>query len=1649
MEPFDLTFHQVTSEENLSDTSSFDSFSNVVNYETTFDGSDQSLPLSTYNVNTLHYTWKDFTYPSTTAIQTANGGVPTGHNSTSVQHQPIWYSGTEGSPPHQSFLVHPDDSLAEFKTPQNSSSVSKQQLKVLAQISSNTSALTKEGKRCLKFVARTVTSPSTPIPPTPITMSEQVQNYTHLYQQAPPQSVESDIDSDEKDSSFETVAEALKLQWSVIGNKTLTPVSPDIVAQVVAQAEQKIKSGELNPSSLLSPAPSVTSSQDEENSTRETSLPPIAEIAGLLQESHKGDCPRELKRIIPTEITTEKKQSGPWFSSGTKPPEPILHESSGHVSPTYKDQKTASAPPGSDQLLNKEAASSSTSEAQANHKLIPPYTGSAILATNTDHPSDSVKELDVDMDKYIQSSLMAAGISTDYQLESEEFLRSLPPIKPINLDAFVNIPLLPARPPKTHERRQTSETSVNESPKSSKSRKPEEIQSNGVSPGNYINSAPSFQHSPTHQDSTTLGSSYAYYSTPDSHLKTMPHQHLFLHAGSPITANSPSDQTSLYHSALSAGDSPSLNTISKKQFDDLLKAKAKLQGQLEVLTEESQSMLKERTELQAQLATLKGKLAQLTATGAGSAGDANLKKEVENLRVSRQLLERTILDANRMLSEKAEEIRALQDEFQVAQESSSKLQVRSQEMRDEIRAKDMNVQALKNKIAELYVEVQMTIQAKMEADTEARTSRNDLVSLVKAKEWYQEQLQLAHDVRSKLQRELTILQGQTVSHGTIVERLKSESARLRQQLAETQQRALKDKELLARHLEAIQSDMTEREAAFLEIQRERKLYEDTFNYQVLTAEEEKSRLTMLQQATQDLEAQLDRAHNEAKRRHEELLSMENGQMDVMKRLAVAEKTLGEKESTLEEMEQKLIQMESQLQVVMSDLTKKDSEILALKEDKATTEIALKSALQEKASVDKALDVLKADMGKVELSFKQMKQELSVRLNELQQVQAEKEKLQEELDRSQHELEIKSLSVDAMTRNFDGQSAAQHDLQAAKINLEEQLHGMKLKIQELEYQLTQKEALLVSETEKVANLTAKVLELEVKLESTKESVSVETIKIYESEMEGLRLRIRALEETEVEEANMVEREKEQLQLEIAKLKDELLNRQKSYDENLDLLDRKLKELMSDKQQLEIELGIARRSEELTQLEERDSYTEEIQSLTKELQTERAARVELEQKLSSFQASKLAEIEALQQKLLYQSEALQSLQAWQLTASDIEATNQRLELDLEKERGRVMGLTQKNTELKEHSHELEAALALRESAFDDLKRSVEESVQDLDKRDQKFLDRISSLEMSVEKEVEVQRDLRKQMGTKIMENKRLKKQNDAIKLELEQLRQDLASAQHTATQAMNDLDVANRLSQDHLTEARESTTLIKSLEVELERARGDLTDNLARQTLLTEHIQSLEWQCSQKSREVAAAQEQIKLVEERAQTEVEAIKLTLQAKQSEIDSLQSELTVLRQDKSHQRSQVNELRGALKASVQHHKLTKRLNEADTNDKSVQANIERKIVIPPLPFDLATIEQLIQDTKVTPLDSRPLDQLSSCLSSLRAEITGLQKQMDRHTTAVHTSSQSWKNVQIEVNDLNEVMRTVANTIIAANSSSTIQMTTAVDRERADIMHI
>lgn len=91
------------------------------------------------------------------------------------------------------------------------------------------------------------------------------------------------------------------------------------------------------------------------------------------------------------------------------------------------------------------------------------------------------------------------------------------------------------------------------------------------------------------------------------------------------------------------------------------------------------------------------------------------------------------------------------------------------------------------------------------------------------------------------------------------------------------------------------------------------------------------------------------------------------------------------------------------------------------------------------------------------------------------------------------------------------------------------------------------------------MSAKITDLEAKLEIVKDSVPADKIRIYENEIEDLRLRIRALEETEIEEASALEKEKDKMQVEINRLKEELLQRQKAYEENLDVLDKRLKEV----------------------------------------------------------------------------------------------------------------------------------------------------------------------------------------------------------------------------------------------------------------------------------------------------------------------------------------------------------------------------------------------------------------------------------------------------------------------------------------------------------
>ncbi|XP_071179414.1 golgin subfamily A member 3-like isoform X2 [Mytilus edulis] len=1381
---------------------------------------------------------------------------------------------------HQHNIIHPDYSLRDIDTSYitRKEKISETDIRTLFKVSANTAALNK---------ARTF----------------QKLRMSNSHQSPGP--------GDVTDGAFETVADALHLQNSVIGDRKIAPAPPEVVAQIIAETERRLKG--------LSP--SVTPTQGTDQFLTPTSGLGFDDVQIAVNTNDNASASSDFTATnelirVPTQSITMTTEKTSWRGSA------ITKEDK-------KDKNKLDIDPLSDQ-------------------------GSA--SEDTQSVSSAASELE--------------AIN---QSETDRFLKSLPPYKTININDIV---------PKEHVQRTYSppvkETSfrpvkqISQDLKTSFHDTSDDLYSNQLTDSGIGSEVVQENNSVTMVTSTPKRFSNIHVPQVGPLFNKNLREHV-------VTKN--------------AHQSPD-KTVRSEELEAILREKAKLEGQLEMLTEEAQTTLQERAELQAQVSSLKIKLKSVDENSKKGEVDT-LKLELDKFKSSRSILEQSLASAQKFLDEKVMESKGLQEELHLSQESNDKMQSKVREIRDDIRAKEVTIQALKNKIAELYVEVQSVLQTKMETESEMRSARSDLNSLLNTKVWYQQQLQAAHEARSKLQHELTMLQGQAASQGSIIERLKTENAKLRHQMKESQQKALKDKETLAKHLEAIESDMMEREAAFQDIQRERTMIENTFDAKLQSVDDEKSRIQNLISSNNDLDSRLEKAQADLKKKQNQIFNLENEQIEMMKKLTLSQESLIERDTIVEESKQKLIEVEAQLSSFQKSLSLKDSEILQLKEEKAATEIALKAALEEKSSVDKALENLRSDMGKVEKSFRSMKQDLTNKTSELNQVHSEKNALLVQVEESSKCVQVEKQKAEvSMTEN---KSHMFDELQNQKSQFVERIGELENSISNLQNvkdeNIKEKENLKkeLSETrERLTQTETELTSLKQEIDELKSSGD----KIYNEEIvnenEQLKNSFENLEKQHQKETNHQQQKSEQLETDLKSLQTELTDRQAVFDTNVELLSSKLREVTQEKDKLETELDMAKKKYDISMLEQQDQVTSELQKLARELETAKLEKQKLENQLFEIQRIKAKEIEEFQLHLTALEDQLQLERQEHLEAMASQETNQKLELELEKEKGRVAGLMQTNSSLKQHVSQLEEALARRESSLVDVQTHMEGLVRQWQDGEEDYNKRILSLEGVLQQEKDGQRDLRKQIGLKITENKKLKRRHDTSKVEKETLQHDL----DVATQEKGQLQtVLDQWKQSHISEQSRLTDLDsenKVLTRELERVKRELTDNLAREPVLQEQIQSLQWQLSQKCKEIDAIQEHISLAEQRQNVEIDDLKKSLQESQSETEAMRAELATAKQEKANYHSQVTELRTTLKASVQHHKLTKRMNSGgsrnnseDTKDVGTQV-VDHDVLIPPLPFDLDMVEKLIQDTGVKALESKPLDNLQTCLSCLRSQMSG-----------------------------------------------------------------
>ena len=295
-----------------------------------------------------------------------------------------------------------------------------------------------------------------------------------------------------------------------------------------------------------------------------------------------------LIRIIPTEISTERpKQPSPsWFSSSSQGVETVKTNNPSNTCPVVVAK--VMAPTAINQtpvsIAERQLENSNSNSFSASPSLTQSVSQPAQNLSGASHSRDSsganyvkpdvletvIEEAafssDAEMAKYLDNPLTAAGLSSNYQLESEEFLKSLPPIKPINLDAYATAPLLPPAPLKTVERNRKSHAKNQEKSSATKPSSSQQTNSSpkskSIEPVNKAVLEPQI-------------------SVPNLTLSS--HQH-----GADNSSDSSQKNTKV---AVSSDAGSEAAVRYKKQVEEILKEKAKLQGQVEILTEESQNVL--------------------------------------------------------------------------------------------------------------------------------------------------------------------------------------------------------------------------------------------------------------------------------------------------------------------------------------------------------------------------------------------------------------------------------------------------------------------------------------------------------------------------------------------------------------------------------------------------------------------------------------------------------------------------------------------------------------------------------------------------------------------------------------------------------------------------------------------------------------------------------------------------------------------------------------------------------------------------------------------------------------------------------------------------------------------------------------------------
>uniref|UniRef100_A0A8C4TKD5 Golgin A3 n=1 Tax=Erpetoichthys calabaricus TaxID=27687 RepID=A0A8C4TKD5_ERPCA len=1054
----------------------------------------------------------------------------------------------------------------------------------------------------------------------------------------------------------------------------------------------------------------------------------------------------------------------------------------------------------------------------------------------------------------------------------------------------------------------------------------------------------------------------------------------------------------------------------------ILKEKMRLEGQLETLSSEASQALKEKTELQAQLAAVNAKLqAQLEQNQVNHERQTSLSSEVGSLRKNCANLEVAMAELQSTLEAKNSSLLSLSNDLQVAEEQYQRLMGKVEEMQQTLASRDNSVQELHHQVTRLQSQLQQVQLERSTLVNKLKTSESEIAQLQQVRQWYHQQLTIAQEARIRLQSEMANMQVGQITQTGELEHLKLENVTLSHQLTETQQRSIKEKERIAAQLQNIEADMMDQEAAFHQIQEAKSMVEDDLQRKLGEFDEERQHLQQLANSASILEKELEQVKLTLSQKDLQLDALQHEHLELMKQLTVSQEALHTKEQSLNDLQTRYEELEAQLNELQTEDNAKDDTIQYLQKERIVLEVALQSARAEKDVLDEGAQKLGEGTLVAADMLDELKQEIKVKSTQvIEAMQQENNSLKKQTQKLKEQYLQQKVMVEAYRRDASSKDQLISELKTTKKRLISEVKNLKQELINVQGEKKSTELEHVRLQKEVSHIQQQMASLDEHLQTVQNErdqldTQLQSLQFDHNQLtsitqenEGLRKQV---EEMQNEAKKAISEQKvrmKKLGTDLTSAQKEMKAKHKAYENAVSILSRRLQEALTAKETTEAELN--KLKAQVTDGGNNQVLQNKIDTLQMDLQAANHSKALLEKELQEVISLTSQELEEYREKVLELEDELQESRNFRKRIRRLEDINKKLSLELEHERGKLVGLGQSHASLREHTSILETALAKREADLVQLNMQVQAVLKRKEEEDQQMKQLIHTLQAALEKEKANVNDLKQQVAAAKAEAAHNRRHYRAAALELSEVKKDLQAKEQIFTALKLEAEKLQAQDKKHSNEVLQFQQELADAHLQLQLLQKQLEEQLSKQPVTNQEVEDLKWAVEQKQREIEAQKQQLELTEQRNLRELESLKGALQSIKAELELVQEELSGTKKDKFMLQAKVAELRNTMKTLLQQNQQLKLDLKQNLEYKSETnaSNPVTPVKIPDCPVPACLLEELLKPS--TTVSKEPLNNLHNCLRQLKQEMDSLQKQMEEHTVTVHQSICTWNSTEGEL---------------------------------------